>query len=278
MKYGRLLFLSLTFFLLWAHQSLAQFPQLVRPSALRYADSVVAFSTQWSATSWSAQQALGPPNTYPNYGDIATAWASLTTDGQREFLELWYSNPARISHVAMYETLSPGAVDTIYVKNPNTSLWEVAWSGTAQPAGDTARIIQVSFPLTSFNVSEIRIAINSPVVPSWNEIDAVGISDSPITTASDEGEIPIRSFELRQNYPNPFNPSTTIEYQLPHSGLVSLKVFNSLGQVIATLVNEQQGAGIHKINWKADGQPSGVYYCRIETDTFHETKKIILLR
>ncbi len=278
MKYGRLLFLTLTFFSLWAHQSLAQFTPTLESAALRYADSVVAFSTQWSPTSWSAQQALGSPNTYPNYGDIATAWASLTQDDQREFLELWYSNPARISHVAIYETYNPGAVDTIYVKNPNTSLWEVAWSGTALSAGTTSRIFQVSFPLTSFNVSEIRIAINSPIVPSWNEIDAVGISDSPIMTAGHEEEIPIRSFELRQNYPNPFNPSTTIEYQLPHSGLVSLKVFNSLGQVIATLVNEHQGAGIHKINWKADGQPSGVYYCRIETDRFRETKKIILLR
>lgn len=144
----------------------------------RWAAQVLGFSSEYdpSLPSYNAIQALGIPNTYPRHGDISTAWASLTPDGQREFLELAYNNPAPIDSVSIYETFNPGAVDRISVRNPETGLWQLVWSGTAASAGATARIFTVTFPLTSFPVSDVRIELNSPAVPSWNEIDAVSIS------------------------------------------------------------------------------------------------------
>jgi aminopeptidase N len=85
-------------------------------------------------------------------------------------------------------------------------------------------------------------------------------------------------YSLEQNYPNPFNPSTSIEYSLPKSGFVSLKVFNVLGKEVATLVNGQNDAGKHKVDFNAIDLNSGVYFYRIESANFVETKKMILLK
>ena len=149
---------------------------------VRYARTVSSFSSEYSKTSYSVNQILGIPDTYPSYGDNPSAWASYTADSQREYLELKYSDAEPIQYVAVYETYNPGAVDTIYVKNPSTGKWVVVWLGVAQSAVESSRVFLVSFPMTSFNVSEIRLAINSPKVDGWNEIDAVAISDEAIET------------------------------------------------------------------------------------------------
>jgi|GEM_PF-796670 len=141
----------------------------------RWASSVLGFSSQFGTDFWSAARALGQPDTYPNYGDLPTAWASASEDDQREFLELGFGAPAPISSVSIYETYAPGAVDKVSVRNPNTSLWEEVWSSPAAPAPEVARIFTVSFPMTSFPVDAIRLDLNSPAVPDWNEIDAVSI-------------------------------------------------------------------------------------------------------
>jgi hypothetical protein len=84
-------------------------------------------------------------------------------------------------------------------------------------------------------------------------------------------------FALSQNYPNPFNPSTTISYQLPKASRVSLKVFNTLGQQVAMLIDEEKSAGYHQARWDA-ALPSGVYFYRLQAGGYLETKRMILLR
>lgn len=85
-------------------------------------------------------------------------------------------------------------------------------------------------------------------------------------------------FELRQNYPNPFNPTTTISFTLPSKSFVSLKVFDVLGREISTLVSEEMPAGTYTRQWKAGRLASGVYFYRLQTGSFTETKKLVLLR
>jgi photosystem II stability/assembly factor-like uncharacterized protein len=85
-------------------------------------------------------------------------------------------------------------------------------------------------------------------------------------------------FALAQNYPNPFNPSTTIQFSLPRNGFVSLKIYNLLGEEMATLVSEELDAGQHSVGWHATGMPSGVYFYRLTAGQFTETKKLVLLR
>jgi hypothetical protein len=85
-------------------------------------------------------------------------------------------------------------------------------------------------------------------------------------------------FLLEQNYPNPFNPSTVIRYSIPREGRVYLKLYNVYGQEIKTLVDALQHAGLHACRFGGDDLPSGVYFYRLVTGTFSETRKMVLIR
>ena len=85
-------------------------------------------------------------------------------------------------------------------------------------------------------------------------------------------------FRLEQNFPNPFNPSTMIQYDIPHQSMVTLTVYNSLGQKVESLINEMQDAGYHEVKFDASGLASGAYFYRIQAGNFAATKTLMLLR
>jgi hypothetical protein len=98
---------------------------------------------------------------------------------------------------------------------------------------------------------------------------------------SSEVEVSINvptEFALYQNYPNPFNPVTTIKYGIPEKSVVTLKLFNSLGEEVSTLVNEEKSAGNYKVELEAGYLPSGIYFYRLQVNQFIQTKKMILLK
>ncbi|MGB2959853.1 MAG: T9SS type A sorting domain-containing protein [Bacteroidota bacterium] len=98
-----------------------------------------------------------------------------------------------------------------------------------------------------------------------------------ITGVGEEVEIP-GEFSLAQNYPNPFNPTTSIRYDLPEASFVQLKVYNALGEEVATLVNGEVAAGRHETVWDAANYPSGVYICRIHAEAHVSARKMILMK
>ena len=102
---------------------------------------------------------------------------------------------------------------------------------------------------------------------------------SEIITSVEEqkGKLP-DNFILEQNFPNPFNPSTTIRYSIPTSDFVTLKVYDVLGNEVATLVNEEKPAGSYEVNFNASQLSSGIYFYKLQAGSFVETKKMILLR
>jgi hypothetical protein len=158
----------------------------VGSKSTRYANQVLAFSSQFSNTDFSARKALGTPDVYPGYGGSPNQWVSGTADGQREYLTLGFPQPAPINFIEIYETLNPGAIDTVYVKNPGTGDFEVVYADSALTQPKVSRINRISFPLSSFDVDEVRLAINSPQVAGFSGIDAVGIGqelDSPAFTS-----------------------------------------------------------------------------------------------
>ena len=97
-----------------------------------------------------------------------------------------------------------------------------------------------------------------------------------IEQIEDEG-LP-RGFRLDQNYPNPFNPMTTLAFAIPQRAHVTLKVFDSLGRAVSTLVDKALGAGVYRVVFDAEDLPSGVYFYRIEAEGFVQTKKLLLLK
>ncbi len=97
------------------------------------------------------------------------------------------------------------------------------------------------------------------------------------TGVTPQKQLPQR-YALSQNYPNPFNPSTKIDYSIPKEGFVTLKIFNLLGQEVATPVSEKQTAGNHTVSFDASKLPSGIYFYRITAGSFVSTKKMTLIK
>ena len=86
------------------------------------------------------------------------------------------------------------------------------------------------------------------------------------------------SYRLNQNYPNPFNPTTKISYSIPKDGLVTLKMFDVLGNEVAILVNENQAVDIYEVEFNAADLPSGIYFYKLTSENYTATKKLILLK
>jgi hypothetical protein len=87
-----------------------------------------------------------------------------------------------------------------------------------------------------------------------------------------------KEYNLYQNYPNPFNPTTTIDYSIPKSGFVTIKIYNVLGSEIKTLVNEEKSTGSYSLQFYGGNLASGIYFCRMQSGSFFKTKKLFLLK
>ena len=88
------------------------------------------------------------------------------------------------------------------------------------------------------------------------------------------------AFSLSQNYPNPFNPTTNIRYHISNNlpRQVTLKIYDILGKEIATLVNEKQSPGTYEVNWDGSAYPSGVYFYKLISGDFSETRKMLMIK
>ena len=251
-------------------------------AASQWATGVVSFSSQFTPNFWSAQQALGPPDVYPAYGDDPRAWASLNPDDQREFLTLSFP-PTAINFVNVVETFAPGALDTVWVKNPNSNAYEAVWSGTASPEPNLSRIRTVSFPETRFLVSDVRLAFNSPAVPDWNEVDAVGIGRCACQQSLVDVPTPVApkvADAIEWARPNPFGLSTGIGFSLARAGHVRIDVFDVLGHRVARVLDRSLPSGRHDAHWDgcdAQGRAvaGGIYYLRIDSAELSGTRKVV---
>lgn len=110
---------------------------------------------------------------------------------------------------------------------------------------------------------------------SWTALDQLGY----VTTVRESKvhDIPM-SFNLAQNYPNPFNPVTTINFTLPKAGKVSLKIYNMLGQEVATLIDGHRTAGLYNVKWNAENFASGMYIYRLTSGTQSFSNKMLLIK
>ncbi len=135
-------------------------------------------------------------------------------------------------------------------------------------AGNTAHLITSIDTIAASNVNG--------AAASWSKCYYVKIAPViGINTISTE--IP-KGYDLSQNYPNPFNPTTKIKFALPNAGLVTLKMYDILGKEVSVLINKQMSAGTFEYEFNAIGLTSGVYFYRIESGNFVDTKKLVLVK
>ena len=127
-------------------------------------------------------------------------------------------------------------------------------------------------------INRFRILGDTLAYAVGNRVHKYSIDGSATWVQEDhQAEIP-RYFSLSQNYPNPFNPTTRINFVSPLTSHVSLKIYNILGQEVATLVNDEMKTGSYEVTWDASGFPSGVYFYWLTAGAFAETRKLMLMR
>jgi hypothetical protein len=152
--------------------------------------------------------------------------------------------------------------------NIQTEKYPVTITGMNVPAGNDVRFALVE--MVGITEGSSHALTNGVMVEIQNgNVKSVMIRK--------EAAVPTE-FSLQQNYPNPFNPTTTIRYGLPYKSAVQLTVYNTLGQEVAILQNEEQEAGYHEVKFDASGLSSGVYYCRMQAGSFVQAKKVLLLK
>ena len=154
---------------------------------------------------------------------------------------------------------------------------EIAEGGTSYGDNDSYTFDLTNHPGGSFNV--------------WFDVtyeDECGNQyqvrlDPEFEPGKSEGDTPITTYRLAQNYPNPFNPSTTISYQIPKSGRVELSIYDVSGRLVRKLVNEYKSEGLHTAEWNGKDSSgrsvsSGIYFYRMKSGEFLETRRMVLLR
>ena len=128
-------------------------------------------------------------------------------------------------------------------------------------------------------VSSVMVNPNThSVYAGTKEGKVFKIASADGVTAVDQTTALPTEFAMDQNYPNPFNPTTTIQFAIPEAGRYVLKVYNILGQEVTTLVNEEMGAGIHKVTFNANNLASGLYIYRLSGNNVNITKKMMLMK
>lgn len=132
--------------------------------------------------------------------------------------------------------------------------------------------------LTNTVVTSLVIMGTNLYAGTWGDSVWVRPINEIITGIRDQQFDLPSSFRLEQNFPNPFNPITTIKYEVPKANFVSITVYNELGKVVATLVNENKSAGNYSTEFKAGSLASGIYFYRMKAGSFVETKKLVLLK
>ncbi|MBK7104690.1 MAG: T9SS type A sorting domain-containing protein [Ignavibacteriae bacterium] len=161
-----------------------------------------------------------------------------------------------------FGTLGTGTNTDLVTVNPS--------SGSIQP--NSSQTITLTLNAQNLNVGnytgQVSISTNGGnfTIPIDYLVDVIQTSTIPT------------EYNLAQNYPNPFNPSTQIEFSLPQKSNVTLKIFDALGKEIANLINGTKSAGKYQVSFNAINLSSGIYFYRLETDKFTETRKMLLIK
>ena len=125
---------------------------------------------------------------------------------------------------------------------------------------------------------KITNSLNPVYYASEIKSDAKVLGKSKAVSLDLSNKLVVKDYDLFQNYPNPFNPATTITYQLPKSGSVTLKIYDMLGKEVMTLVNEQKEMGGYTVQFDASSLASGMYVYQLRANDFVSTKKMLLLK
>jgi len=228
--------------------------------------------------------------------DHGTTWQVLLTGSEQNSRSVWFDYNYNIGYTggnsiinstnygsSWSNLLTPGTGELTGITSSGTGrlIWFTRYDNKIFYSPFYGKEFELSYTITDGKYTGITIerdgffsgavyAIRDNGGISRTFFFAIGIE--PISS-----EIP-ENFSLSQNYPNPFNPETNFRFSIPERSYVKLKVFNSLGIEIETLLEKDLSPAVYEVNWNASKYPSGVYFYRIEIGTFTETKKMMLIK
>ncbi len=165
------------------------------------------------------------------------------------------------------DVIAPTNGGTICMKYSDGTCAGVQYSGNFSSSSVTGKIVYLAFPLeTTADDKEFNKVITST------------LGFFKLSTDVEDNSSPVNEYNLDQNYPNPFNPTTNISFSIKERGTYSLKVFNTLGQEVATLFNKEMEPGKYSLQFNGANLASGTYFYRLQSDGFTAVKKMILVK
>jgi hypothetical protein len=222
-----------------------------------------------------------------SYNILSGAAQSIETDFYGNVWMSWYTLPIEPSGLVKYDGDEWTVITTENSNLPTEHVWNLVadslgnlWmSGEGllkYDGNDFIHYTPQNSGLYSTNIRGIQIdEFNNKWIVHPNAISV--FNEDGVTSVREEHQLP-NAFKLQQNFPNPFNPSTSIQYELNSRQFVTLKVYDVLGNEVAILINEEKPAGIYEVKFNGTGLPSGIYFYRLQTESFIETKKMVLLK
>ncbi len=167
-----------------------------------------------------------------------------------------------------FEYCFPGWVDSVATTSD--------FGSTPLAPNETREVAMHVFPLVNTGTGIVQMQAATFRNPNARITVDLTATVNPVSV-EDENPV-VNNFYLAQNYPNPFNPSTKINFGLKNSGNVEISVYNILGKKVATLVNGFKSAGNHSVSFNASNLSSGIYFYKIVTNGFVQTRKMLLLK
>lgn len=162
----------------------------------------------------------------------------------------------------------------IYYWSTSTSSWKLYSNSLGD---DQGRGLSTTW-IDTTHVTINGVTYEGYVGASAYHLTSVTIGAKKNATAIDKAINVPTKFTLSQNFPNPFNPSTTVRYGIPKAVNVSLRIYNILGQLVSVLVDGHKEAGYYQVQWNVSGVPSGIYFCRLQSEGFVETRKLTVIK
>lgn len=226
----------------------------------------------------------------PTTGYVGANFNNVTGDNT---IDLWLISP--VVNGALNDTIS------FYHRSPDASTFpdsiRVFWASNGDTVPGSGSFVEIGrFKVSTTGWQERRFvlptagatgrfAINYRVVnggPIGANSDYIGIDFirllGPLVGITPINNLVPKAYSLEQNYPNPFNPTTNINFSIPNNGMVKLVVFDVSGREVETLVNENLSAGTFKVDWNASNYTSGVYFYKLISANYSETKRMVLIK
>ena len=160
---------------------------------------------------------------------------------------------------------------------PGGASFEALRIRISETSGAETYVDYVFFSKSGATVNVYSSDVNLPNSGTIN-VDGTSYNGVPTTTGVEQISVSPDNYNLRQNYPNPFNPSTNIEYSIPEGSFVQLKVYDILGNEVATLVSQEQNAGVYRADFSGNGLASGLYIARITAGNYTNSIKMTLMK